>query len=219
MTILRYRSQGNFTTDELDCQIPPGFAATIHNIGPEVFVDIEVLPNPTATAQADLTEFLESLGWVFVATDPTTPTDPIGLGISVYDGTGGQAFTGTVQIVFDTVQKNMSTGLYTFDGVAGTIEVLEAGTYEITFDISLNLSGNQRTNSRSFLTRNAIEVAGTDAFGYHRNTAVGLDTSSMTTIMDLVANDLMAVGAQRLGASGTMLSVSEGSRFTIKRIG
>ena len=69
--IIRYKWSGNFTVAEIQGQIPSGFTPTIVNTG-EMFVDIQILPNPTAAAHLDLDEYMATLGWTFVADDPTT---------------------------------------------------------------------------------------------------------------------------------------------------
>jgi hypothetical protein len=217
--IIRYKWDGNFTAASLDANIPPGFTATIQQIGPDVFVDLNVDPAPTAPVQEDLDGYMATLGWSFVEADPTTPTSCVNKAISVYDAVGGQVFTGTVTILFDTVSKNMAVALYNFDAVAGTIEVLATGSYEIGFDISLDAGANVRTSSKAWLQKNSgggfVDVGGTDGFGYHRNVSNGLDTASMSTLVDLVAGDVLRVRAQRLGTTGTLLSVTEGSRFNV----
>ncbi len=68
--IIRYKWSGNFTVAELEGQIPGAFTPTIVNTG-EMFVDIQILPNPTAAAHLDLDEYMATLGWAFVADDPT----------------------------------------------------------------------------------------------------------------------------------------------------
>jgi hypothetical protein len=192
---------------------------TVSQIGPLVFVDVELLPDPVSTdAQADADEYLAALGWTFIGENLSTPVNSVGCIVSVYDATGGQAFTGTVPIIFDTVSKNMSTGLYTFDALAGTVEVLEGGTYEVQFDVTLTTNGNSRITSKSFLTRNGLTVPGTNAFAYHRSAANGEDTASMTITLDLAANDVLGVNAMRMGTSGTALTVLDGSRFSLRRV-
>jgi hypothetical protein len=217
--IRRYKWDGNFTAQDINSQLPVGVTGTVSQIGPLVFVDIELLPDPvSAEAQEDLDDYLKTLGWSFIGADLTTPVNSVGCVVSVYDAAGGQAFTGTVPVIFDTVSKNMSTGLYTFDPIAGTIEVLEAGTYEAQFDVTLTTNGNSRITSCSYLTNNGILVPGTNAYAYHRSSVNGEDTASMSLTLDLAQNDVIGVDAQRLGTSGTALTVASGSRFTLRRV-
>ena len=72
MSIARYKWAGNFTNKDLDGQIPAGFTAAIQQIGPEVVVDIEVLPQLTGSKD-DLDTFMSMMGWTFVSEDPTDP--------------------------------------------------------------------------------------------------------------------------------------------------
>lgn len=71
MTVIRYEWNGNATVEGIEANIPAGLAATIVNSG-EMFVDIDITPNPSAAAHQDLDEYMETLGWSFVADDPTT---------------------------------------------------------------------------------------------------------------------------------------------------
>lgn len=144
--------------------------------------------------------------------------------ISVYDNVGGQVFTGTVTIVFDVVSKNLAPGVFTFNAVTGEVQVSMAGAYELTFNISLDGGSNTRVTSRSFLQRQVggagawADIPGTDAYGYHRSNQNGLDTASATLLVDLTALDKVRVQAQRLGTSGTLLTVVRGSRLTLRKV-
>jgi len=71
MTVIRYQWNGNATVRGIEANIPAGLAATIVNSG-EMFVDIDITPNPDAAAHQDLDGYMETLGWTFVADDPTT---------------------------------------------------------------------------------------------------------------------------------------------------
>lgn len=71
MTAIRYKWNGNFTVQDITNNLPSGFTPTILNTG-EMFVDIQILPNPTAAAHEDINEYMATLGWSFVADDPIT---------------------------------------------------------------------------------------------------------------------------------------------------
>jgi hypothetical protein len=71
MTVIRYQWEGNATVQEIESNIPSGLAATIVNTG-EMFIDIDITPNPDAAAHQDLDEYMATLGWTFIADDPTT---------------------------------------------------------------------------------------------------------------------------------------------------
>ena len=145
-------------------------------------------------------------------------TSPRNDAISVYDQIGGQNFTGTITVAFDTIQKNTNTAKFTTP-VAGIIQVDAAGTFKISFDISGDVTGSSRTTMKTWLEVNAVEVPGTSAYSYHRNATNGEDTASMTTVIDVVAGDQLRVRAQRFAGTGTTLTVLGGSRLTIEQIG
>ncbi len=71
MTVIRYEWNGNATVQGIEANIPAGLAATIVNTG-EMFVDIDITPNPSAAAHLDLDEYMTTLGWSFVSDDPAT---------------------------------------------------------------------------------------------------------------------------------------------------
>ena len=215
MSIARYKWAGNFTDKDLDDQIPTGFTGVIQQVGPEVFADIEVLPDLTG-AKDDLDAYMATLGWTFVVEDPTTPTSSVNQSVSVYDATGGQEFSGSIVVLFDTVQKNTAPSIFSFNAATGEITVLETGTYLIIFDVTLTSTTNTQTTSQSFLERNAVLVPGTESCGYHRNSSNGDDTASMSTSIDLVANDVLRVTAQKMVGS-TLATVANGSRLTLER--
>lgn len=216
MSIARYKWNGNFTNKDLDGQIPDGFTGVIQKVGPEVFVDIQVLPD-LAGAKEDLDAYMATLGWSFLAEDPTTPTDSVNQAISVYDNTGGQKFTGSVTVVLDAVQKNTASGLYTHDAATGEVTVLQAGTYKVSGGASLMADTATRTTSCAFLERNAVVVPGTNAYGYHRNQTNGESTDSFETVMDLAANDVLRLRVEQLTGS-TLGTIAQGSRLIIQRI-
>ena len=215
MSIARYKWAGNFTDKDLDDQIPAGFTAAIQQVGPEVFVDIEVLPNLVGSKD-DLDVYMATLGWAFVVEDPTTPTSSVNQSVSVYDATGGQEFSGSIAVLFDAVQKNTAPSIFSFNATTGEITVLETGTYLIAFDITLTGTTNTQTTSQCYLERNAVLVSGTEACGYHRNSTNGDDTTSTLTSVDLVANDVLRVIAQQMVGSA-LATVANGSRLTLER--
>lgn len=71
MTVIRYKWNGNFTVQDITANLPAGFTPTIVNTG-EMFVDIDITPNPTTAAHEDVDEYMATLGWSFVADDPTS---------------------------------------------------------------------------------------------------------------------------------------------------
>lgn len=216
MSIARYKWNGNFTNKDLDGQIPDGFTGVIQQAGPEVFVDLQVLPD-LAGAKDDLDAYMATLGWTFVAEDPTTPTSSINQSVSVYDASGGQEFSGRVAILFDTVQKNTAASIFEFNATTGEIKVLETGTYLISFGITLTTPTDTRTTSQSSLDRNGVLVPGTEACGYHHSATNGASTSSMSTTMDLAKDDVLRVVCSRMAGS-TLATVAGASRLSLERI-
>lgn len=215
MSIARYKWNGNFTDKDLNNQIPTGFTGVTQQAGPQVFVDIEVLPD-LAGAKADLDAYMATLGWSFVAEDPTTPTSSINQSVSVYDASGGQEFSGRVAIVFDTIQKNTAASIFEFNATTGELKVLETGTYLINFGVTLTTPTDTRTTSQSWLERNGVAVPGTESCGYHESATNGAATSSMSTTMDLTKDDVLRVLAKRMAGS-TLATVAGGSRLNLER--
>lgn len=145
------------------------------------------------------------------------------MAIGVYDNIGGQSFTGTVTIIYDTLRLNMDGAVFSFNPVTGEITVLQAGTYLVNFDVSTDTNSNTRVTSRSWLERDSgggfVMEPGTYSFGYHRNTANGEDTDVLSDIpLVLAANEVLRVRTERFGTGGTLLTVLQGSRFNVKKI-
>ncbi len=75
--IVRYKIQGDgLSVPDLQASIPPGFVVGSAMGAPPGFFDIDVTPNLTATAHADLDDYCASFGLVWVMDNP-----PVALGL------------------------------------------------------------------------------------------------------------------------------------------
>lgn len=142
------------------------------------------------------------------------------MSISVFDSMGGQSFMLSTGIIFDTAKNEFVPELYTFDSVAGTIIVLTPGSYDISYQVSMDLAvGNARTTSMSNLLIGGIPESGVDSYGYHRNAANGRDTNVASITIDLSANDIISVNSEVIAGATQLGTIGGGSRLNIRKNG
>lgn len=98
-----------------------------------------------------------------------------------------------------------------------TIRVLSTGRYELYVNI-VETSGTNNTNLTIKMQINGVNTAGS-ARSFSRVAAACPDSSgSMTTYVNLNANDVITVTSQRSGSAGTVTAVSGESIWSIKSI-
>ncbi len=138
-------------------------------------------------------------------------------GINAYDSTGGQTFTGTITVLLDSSRQRPPGTLFTLNAVTGEITANQAIPWaEITYQVSLDCVGSTRTDASHWLEINGVEVPGTRAYSYHRNSAVGEDTGGGSAQIALAQNDVIRVRSQRVTFSGSMVTLASGSRLNVK---
>ena len=157
--------------------------------------------------------------WVEVP-NVTVPKAPIGSVFSVYDATGGQTVGITpVAVSYDTVTVNMDPDVYV-PGVDELTINLD-GTYQFSFEVTCDATSGTRSNSRSWLEKDSgggyAEVAGTRAYGYHRNTVTGKDTGSASLPVSVTAGDKFRVMVVQ-DSGGGLVTVANASRWTVERV-
>jgi hypothetical protein len=156
--------------------------------------------------------------------DSTTPIfieeDPQLSAFTVYDNTGGQAFTGTITVNLDTVKTNTEPTVFSLS--ADVVTIALEGTYFVSYEGSVDTSGG-RTESRWFLQRDSgsgfSTEDGTFSWGYHRNGSQGITTASCTVVLSVAAGDQFRLRAQRNTGGSTLTTQADGSRLTFIRLG
>lgn len=137
--------------------------------------------------------------------------------IAAYDSAGSQTFTsGAVTVNIDATAFTPSSNLYTLS--ADQITVLVAGRYLVSYQTSLTVSSSSsRTQADAWLENNSTEIPGTRSTLYCRSSNYGA-TGSSVVVLDLAANDVIRLRAQRTNGSATLSPDVNGSRITIVRL-
>jgi len=169
---------------------------------------------------------------------PNTPFDALnfkGNGVIVTDGGSGVAdveIEGTIDKEYfyahnDTTTQVLSTTFVTviigtdvrsdsiYSNTDGEVTVSKTGNFKITADIASDSSG-VRSTTEAVLQINGIDVPGSFAYGYHRNSNSGEDSSSITALCSLTANDIVRVRIRQI--NGGVETLSNACRLTIEEI-
>lgn len=133
---------------------------------------------------------------------------------SAYDSLGTQSFTGTVTVNIDQEQFASSA---TYSLVNDEVTITVSGRFLIAYECTLESTGNNRTQADTWLERNGGQLVGTFATAYVRQTNYGA-TTACTVIVDVTANDVIRLRAQRVAGNNSVITIDEGSRITIARI-
>jgi len=138
----------------------------------------------------------------------------IGSSISAYDSTGGQTFTtSSTTINLDATQIIDSTYSLSSD----LITINATGKYLITYDCSLEVTNNNRTQAQSWLEINSVEISGTRGEMYLRLSNYGASSSS-SVVLNVTSGDIIRLRAARVVGGGTCRTERNGSRITIVRL-
>jgi len=126
------------------------------------------------------------------------------------------ATTQTLTATFVTLLMGIdvrSDPIYT--NVTGEVTINKSGNYKLIFDATCNSTGS-RSTSESKLQINGIDVAGTFAYGYHRNSNSGHNTASSASLLAITAGDTIRVQIREV--NGTVVTTANACRLTISEI-
>lgn len=143
-----------------------------------------------------------------------------GAAFDVYDNAGGQSFTTTpITVNLDTIRRSQSN--YTL-GATDDVTVSSDGTYEMTYNCSVDVTTNARTNGRCWLERNTgagfTEIDGSRCYTYNRTTTNGESSCSRTIISEMASGELVRLRAVREDGTGTLITIPDASSLTMKKI-
>lgn len=160
-------------------------------------------------------QVLTSNGTDAVWASPSAPSEVL---VSLSNSTTvGSIDTTPVACAFDTTEYTSGTGDFTIS--SGAVTVVNAGTYEISYDCSVDeASGNNRTEFASALFLNGSELGGTRGFMYSRLNAQGANSASCRIVKTLSASDVIDMRAARLSGPSTGEFIANGSRLFIRKI-
>ena len=122
--------------------------------------------------------------------------------------------TQTLNTNFSIVLFNTSVrtnGIYSYS--SGAVTVNQDGWYAIQFDTSAIGTSNSRRTAEWRLQVNAVDVAGSYAYSYHRSSTSGNTTASSVVQIQLTSGDILRVRGR--SASGTITTIANGCRLNI----
>jgi len=155
-------------------------------------------------------EGYESGGWENLVEVVVIPTKEV---FSAHNGTTTQTLTGTfvTAIIGTDIRSDAS-----FSNTLGEVTVNKTANYMINYDIGADSTG-ARSSMEAVLQVNGVNVPGTFAYSYHRNTTNGEDTATMSGVpVSLTAGDVVRVRIREI--SGGIQTLQNASRLTIKEI-
>jgi hypothetical protein len=98
-----------------------------------------------------------------------------------------------------------------------SIKILTTGTYKVTYRVTADVTGNNRSGTEYILLKNTTVVPGSYSASYHRRADAGKDTASASRILALVQDDVLEVRGNQYTGSNTQ-TVANGSSFLVERI-
>lgn len=136
--------------------------------------------------------------------------------ISAYKTSGVQTFTTTNTTLVINATHFTADSLYSL--ASNQITVNTTGRYRISWSVTLKASGsNSRSQARSWVESNAVEIAGTSGEHYCRQSDYGA-TASGTIVTNLTASDVLRLRAVRTFGAATIDHPSNGTRLTVTRL-
>lgn len=117
----------------------------------------------------------------------------------------------------------ISDSIFTLVGSTVWVTIGKAGRYEISVDVSANItSGTSASNCQFWLNLDTgsgdADVSGATMFTFHLNATNGEATASLRCHLDLNVGDRLSVYAQRIAGTSTIATIAGGSRFTIREL-
>ncbi len=102
-----------------------------------------------------------------------------------------------------------------YSNTLGEVTVNQTGNFEVTYDIT-NDSTGARSTGENKLQVNGVDVPGSFAYTYNRNSPNGENTASATLLVSLTAGDVVRVQIREV--AGTVVTVANACRLTIREI-
>lgn len=131
-----------------------------------------------------------------------------------YNGSNLEWDDGTIQTgIIDQTQYNPGS-LYTL--ASNEVTINQTGLYLVKIDITLFGLQSNRTDIRSWLALNGIEVAGTSRRHYCRQTGYGA-SSSATAIININSSDTIGMRFERTFGSAQIRQEANGSYMYIEK--
>ena len=137
------------------------------------------------------------------------------------DSSGAQSVPATASTVihtFPTTIRAGSANVFTYS--AGAITLKEAGYYEVSVDFACAVSGSASSNSiEGILTINGTEVTGSKVRLFITTPTTLLNHSgSLRMVINVSANDVLRFSLTKLSGAGTVVTVANCGRITIRKI-
>ncbi len=137
--------------------------------------------------------------------------------LTYYDNAGGQDVTNGAVILFNTTTP--ASDLFAFSVASGIVTVNTSGKYFITYDVTIDNTINERTNTEIKMeidTGSGFTVyTGSLSYTYNRNNQHGNSTASCSMLLELNVGDKIRVFATRFSGDGVIHTFANASRLNI----
>ncbi len=179
--------------------------------GTDTNIDIEMVPKGTGTvvvpAGYDANIGAQSLITQSYADANYAPPKEI---FHAHNNTTTQVLTTTfvTAIIGTDIESDAS-----FSNTNGEVTVNKTGRFTVHYEIGADSTG-ARSSMECVLQVNTVNVPGSFAYGYHRNTANGENTAACTSVVDLTSGDVVRVQIREI--AGTVVTLANASRLTIE---
>jgi hypothetical protein len=135
--------------------------------------------------------------------------------VQVIDIAGTQVLTNTF--------ANLNLGFTTivdpdFTVGTGTITVLNAGVYRVTYRVTANVTNNTNAGGEYRLAVGALQIPGSLGYTLHNNANTSQGTTTVVLVAPIPANTTIALQGRTYSATGTLRLTANGTSFLIEKI-
>ncbi len=179
--------------------------------GADGSIDIEMVPKGAGTVVVpvgyDLNIGAQSLITQSYADANYAPPKEI---FHAHNNTTTQVLTATfvTAIIGTDVESDAS-----FSNTNGEVTVNKTGRFTVHYEIGADTTG-ARSTMECVLQVNTVNVPGSFAYGYHRNSASGENTAACTSVVNLTSGDVVRVQIREV--AGTVVTLANACRLTIE---
>jgi hypothetical protein len=135
--------------------------------------------------------------------------------VQVIDIAGTQVLTNTF--------ANLNLGFTTivdpdFTVGTGTITVLNAGVYRVTYRVTANVTNNTNAGGEYRLAVGALQIPGSLGYTLHNNANTSQGTTTVVLVAPIPANTTIALQGRTYSTTGTLRLTANGTSFLIEKI-
>lgn len=137
--------------------------------------------------------------------------------IALREAGGGQVFTTNAETSWDNEDRKDS-GVFTFTATGTDITVLEAGDYEVEYNMTFDFSTTGLTEVQVQVAKNGSAEAASSSFCTNGATTLKQTISGKYLLVGLAANDVISIMAQRVSGTASVTNVGGACRLYIRKV-